>query len=110
MFFLIHFGTVLSVLTSFTSALELPQYSALLTSQEKPGVLEVTFHFQNTTINLWNQAALTDLTDLVQKLQADNDTKVVVFKSDVPKYFIAHADLRLDANSMYSPWIPSPHN
>ncbi|KAG4436219.1 hypothetical protein IFR05_008315 [Cadophora sp. M221] len=99
MFSLIHLGTILSMLTSFTSALELPQYQALLTSQGKPGVLEVTFHFPNTTINLLNQAAVDDLSDLVRRLQVDNDTKVVVFKSDVPKYFIAHGDLNFDLNN-----------
>ncbi|KAH6708837.1 enoyl-CoA hydratase/isomerase family protein [Leptodontidium sp. MPI-SDFR-AT-0119] len=93
MFSPIHLQLVLTTIVSFTSALELPQYKALLTSQEKPGILEVTFHFPNTTINLWNQAAADDMTDLVSKLQVDNETKVVVFKSDVPKYFIAHADL-----------------
>jgi enoyl-CoA hydratase/carnithine racemase len=105
MFSLINLGTILSILTSFTSALELPQYKALRTSQEKPGILEVAFHFPNTTINLLNQAAVTDLTDLVQKLQVDNDTKVVVFKSDVPKYFIAHGDLNFDLDSMLIPQI-----
>ncbi|KAL5319760.1 hypothetical protein ACEPPN_012817 [Leptodophora sp. 'Broadleaf-Isolate-01'] len=38
------------------------------------------------------------MTDLVSRLQTDNDTKVVVFRSDVPKYFIAHADLDFNPN------------
>lgn len=106
MFSPIHLQLVLTTIVSFTSALELPQYKALLTSQEKPGILEVTFHFPNTTINLWNQAAADDMTDLVSKLQVDNETKVVVFKSDVPKYFIAHADLGFSLDSMFSPYLP----
>jgi hypothetical protein len=35
------------------------------------------------------------LTDLVGRLQKDNETKVVIFKSDVPRYFMGHLDLTL---------------
>ncbi|KAH6715506.1 hypothetical protein BKA61DRAFT_722543, partial [Leptodontidium sp. MPI-SDFR-AT-0119] len=90
--------TLLTFLPSLTTSLLLPNYTSLITSQLKPGILDVTFHFANTTINLWNSAALTDMTDLVSRLQTDNDTKVVVFRSDVPKYFIAHADLDFNPN------------
>ncbi|KAH7187500.1 ClpP/crotonase-like domain-containing protein [Fusarium oxysporum] len=72
--------------------LELPSYTALKTSL-KSGVLFVTFHNpESPTINLWGRNTQSDLTDLVGRLEADNDTKVVVFNSDVPRFFVAHLD------------------
>ncbi|EXM16002.1 Enoyl-CoA hydratase/isomerase [Fusarium oxysporum f. sp. vasinfectum] len=72
--------------------LELPYYTALKTSL-KSGVLFVTFHNpESPTINLWGRNTQSDLTDLVGRLEADNDTKVVVFNSDVPRFFVAHLD------------------
>ncbi|KFA51847.1 hypothetical protein S40293_04058 [Stachybotrys chartarum IBT 40293] len=75
-----------------TIALDLPQYAGLKTAQNGT-VLEVTLHNPNSAINLWSQDFQTGLTDIVRRLQADNETKVVVFKSDVPKFFCAHLDL-----------------
>jgi enoyl-CoA hydratase/carnithine racemase len=72
--------------------LELPNYTALKTSL-KAGVLHVTFHNpESPTINLWGRNTQNDLTDLVGRLQNDNETKVVVFNSDVPRFFVAHLD------------------
>jgi len=85
--------SILLLLFSATAALELPTYQGLRTSQ-KPGILEVTFHNAKSTTNLWNKDTLSDLTDLVQRLQSDNETKAVVFRSDVPKYFLNHLDLQ----------------
>ena len=33
------------------------------------------------------------LTDIVQRLQNDTETKAILFTSDVPKYFLAHLDV-----------------
>ncbi|KAH8658982.1 ClpP/crotonase-like domain-containing protein [Ilyonectria robusta] len=77
---------------STIAALQLPDYRGLKTSQ-KSGVLEITLHNRDSAINLWNEDFQSGLTDVVQKLQFDNETKVVVFKSDVPKFFCAHLDL-----------------
>lgn len=72
--------------------LELPKYTALKTSLTS-GVLFVTFHNpESPIINLWGRNTQNDLTDLIGRLEADNDTKVVVFNSDVPRFFIAHLD------------------
>lgn len=72
--------------------LELPNYTALKTSLTS-GVLFVTFHNpESPDINLWGRNTQTDLTDLIGRLEVDNDTKVVVFNSDVPRFFIAHLD------------------
>ncbi|KAK6207005.1 enoyl- hydratase [Colletotrichum tabaci] len=79
-------------LISSTLALELPKYRGLKTAQNG-SVLEVTLHNPDSAINLWSQDFQEGLTDLVQKLQVDNETKVVVFKSDVPRFFCAHVDL-----------------
>lgn len=80
------------LLSSVATALNLPTYKTLLTSQS-PGVLTVTFHNPDSVVNLWTPQMLLDLTDLVQRLQSDNETKAVVFNSDYPKFFMAHADL-----------------
>ncbi|GFF79923.1 hypothetical protein CNMCM8927_000699 [Aspergillus lentulus] len=83
------------LLTPLVVGLDLPNYEGLLTSQ-KPGVLEVTFHNRHSTTNLWNRDTLFGLTDIVRRLQNDNETKAVVFKSDVPKYFLNHLDLQIE--------------
>ncbi|KAH9204004.1 enoyl-CoA hydratase/isomerase family protein [Leptodontidium sp. 2 PMI_412] len=80
------------LLLSSVAALELPGYKTLLTSQ-KPGVLRVTFHNPDSSVNLWTPQMLLDVTDLVGRLQNDNETKAVVFNSDYPKFFMAHAEL-----------------
>ncbi|KAM5354604.1 hypothetical protein ACJ41O_001251 [Fusarium nematophilum] len=76
-------------------ALQLPDYRALKTSLHS-SVLEVTFHNPDApVVNLWSQDTQDELTDLVERLQNDNETKVVIFKSDVPRFFIAHLDLAI---------------
>lgn len=83
------------------NALQLPQYAGLKTSQNN-SILEITFHNPNSTINLWNQDTHDGLADIVGKLQRDNETKVVIFKSDTPRYFIGHLDLTMPNLGMYS--------
>jgi enoyl-CoA hydratase/carnithine racemase len=83
---------VVFALLSIVCALDLPEYTGLKTSLNH-NVLEVTFHNPNSAINLWNQDTTDGMTDLVKRLQQDNETKVVIFQSDVPRYFIAHLDL-----------------
>lgn len=83
-------------LTAFASsitALNLPTYRGLRIDQSKPGVLQIAFNNPDSEINVWSQDALTGLTDIVQKLKNDTETKAVVFKSDKPLYFMAHLDL-----------------
>ncbi|KAF6787090.1 enoyl-CoA hydratase [Colletotrichum sojae] len=81
-----------SLFSTTTFALNLPQYTGLKTAQNG-SILEVTLHNANSAINLWDQDTQNDMTDLVQRLQVDNETKAVVFKSDVPRFFCAHVDL-----------------
>ncbi|TQN67631.1 Short-chain-enoyl-CoA hydratase [Colletotrichum shisoi] len=78
------------------NTLGLPEYAGLKTSQNA-SVLTVTFHNPSSPINLWNQDTQGGLTDLVSRLQGDNETKVVLFNSDVPKFFVAHLDLAMPA-------------
>ncbi|EGU86617.1 hypothetical protein HZS61_011310 [Fusarium oxysporum f. sp. conglutinans] len=73
-------------------ALDLPKYRGLKTAQNG-SVLEVTFHNPESAINLWGVDFHDGMTDLVRRLGNDNETKVVIFKSDVPKFFCAHLDL-----------------
>ncbi|KAL6416075.1 Enoyl-CoA hydratase domain-containing protein 2, mitochondrial [Ilyonectria robusta] len=91
---------------STIAALQLPDYRGLKTSQ-KSGVLEITLHNRDSAINLWNEDFQSGLTDVVQKLQFDNETKVVVFKSDVPKFFCAHLDLLMPGVGKYMPQVVS---
>lgn len=80
------------LLLQTTNALELPDYTALKTYQNA-SVLEITLHNPKSPLNLWSQDIQSGLTDIVQRLQVDNETKVVIFKSDVPRFFSAHLDL-----------------
>ncbi|KAL1621618.1 hypothetical protein SLS56_009154 [Neofusicoccum ribis] len=80
------------LLLQTTNALELLDYTALKTYQNA-SVLEITLHNPKSPLNLWSQDIQSGLTDIVQRLQVDNETKVVIFKSDVPKFFSAHLDL-----------------
>lgn len=77
-----------------TLALQLPEYKALKTSLDS-NILTVTFHNPDSPINLWNQDTQDGLIDLVERLQHDNETKVVIFNSDVPRFFTAHLDLSM---------------
>ncbi|OWY47311.1 hypothetical protein AA0119_g10668 [Alternaria tenuissima] len=79
---------------SAARALELPEYAGLKTSLNN-SILEVTLHNSKSLRNLWDQDTQDGLTDLVGRLQKDNETKVVIFKSDVPRYFMGHLDLTL---------------
>ncbi|KIL87020.1 enoyl- hydratase [Fusarium avenaceum] len=74
------------------SALDLPEYRGLKTAQNG-SVLEVTFHNPDSAINLWGVDFQDGVTDIVKRLRNDTETKVVIFKSDVPKFFCAHLDL-----------------
>lgn len=84
--------------------MELPNYRSLKTARTEKGVLQVTFHNPDSLVlNLWSQETQDELTDLVEKLRADTETKVVVFNSDIPQFFVAHVDTAILAgpNSMY---------
>ncbi|KAH6952286.1 ClpP/crotonase-like domain-containing protein [Ilyonectria sp. MPI-CAGE-AT-0026] len=80
------------LLVSTTLALDLPEYRGLKTSQNA-SVLEITLHNPTSPINVWSHDFQTGLADIVQRLQTNNETKVVIFKSDVPGFFCAHLDL-----------------
>ncbi|OAL45528.1 enoyl-CoA hydratase/isomeras-like protein [Pyrenochaeta sp. DS3sAY3a] len=82
----------MSLATSI-AALNLPVYRGLRIDQSKAGVLQIAFNNTDSEINVWGQDALTGLTDIVQKLKNDTDTKAIVFTSDNPLYFLAHLDL-----------------
>jgi enoyl-CoA hydratase/carnithine racemase len=90
----IAFAAAAFAFLSTACALDLPHYTGLKTSLNH-SVLEVTFHNPNSAINLWNQDTTDGMTDLVRRLQQDNETKVVIFQSDVPRYFMAHLDLSM---------------
>ncbi|GJC87252.1 short-chain-enoyl-CoA hydratase [Colletotrichum liriopes] len=77
-------------------SLDLPGYTVLKTSQNG-SILTVTFSNPSSPINIWNQDTQDNLIDLVSRLQEDNRTKVVIFNSDVPRFFTAHLDLTLPA-------------
>lgn len=81
-------------LLAVAQAIDLPQYAGLKTSSNN-SVLEVTFHNSNSTINVWNRDIQDGMVDLVRRLQQDNETKVVIFRSDVPRYFLAHFDVAM---------------
>src|SRR5262245_28378142 len=69
-----------------------PESSTLSISREK-GVSTVTI--DHPPMNLLDLALMTDLERLGRELEADTDTRAVVFQSGNPDYFIAHADVSL---------------
>ncbi|KAI8712302.1 hypothetical protein NCS52_01327900 [Fusarium sp. LHS14.1] len=81
-------------MASSVLSLGLPKYTGLETAQND-SILTVTFHNPSSPVNLWNDDSQNDLTDLVSRLQHDNETKVVIFNSDVPRFFVAHLDLSM---------------
>ncbi|EWZ28092.1 enoyl-CoA hydratase [Fusarium oxysporum Fo47] len=83
-------------MASSALSLDLPQYTGLKSAQND-SILTVTLHNPSSPVNLWNEDTQNDLTDLVSRLQYDNETKVVIFNSDVPRFFVAHLDLTLPA-------------
>ncbi|CAN9393572.1 unnamed protein product [Alternaria alternata] len=80
-------------LVSSVAALSLPTYRGLRTDQSRAGVLQIAINNTDSEINVWSEDALTGLTDIVQRLKNDTETKVVLFTSDNPLYFMAHLDL-----------------
>lgn len=91
---------VSGVLLQSAFALDLPKYRGLKTAQHG-SVLEVILHNPDSAINLWGVDFQNDITDLVGRLHNDNETKVVIFKSDVPKFFCAHLDLLMPGVGMF---------
>lgn len=65
-------------------------YKTLLVSSSH-AVMTVTL--SNPPINLETDAMMADLNRLVTFLEGDRETKVVVFRSDTPGYFMAHFDI-----------------
>lgn len=96
-------------MASSVLSLDLPKYTGLKTAQND-SILTVTFHNPSSPVNLWNDDTQNDLTDLVSRLQRDNETKVVIFNSDVPRLFVAHLDLSMPslANRKFPMPIQSP--
>ncbi|KAH9212937.1 enoyl-CoA hydratase/isomerase-like protein [Leptodontidium sp. 2 PMI_412] len=47
-------------------------------------------------VNAWGQEFVTGLTDIVNRLQNNTEIKVILFKSDVPEYFVPHLDLLIN--------------
>ncbi|WP_445519774.1 enoyl-CoA hydratase/isomerase family protein [Streptomyces sp. NEAU-174] len=60
---------------------------------ESQGVARVTF--DNPPINLFDPAMIADFRRLLDRFAASRDTRVVVFSSTHPDFFIGHADLNL---------------
>lgn len=57
------------------------------------GILTVTINNTKSEINLFRQETSVELNQLVNLLQNDTSTKVVIFKSGNPEFFSAHYDL-----------------
>ena len=69
-----------------------PDYTTLAIEREQ-GVATVTL--DHPPMNLLDLALMTDLERLGRELEADTETRAVVFQSANPDYFIAHADVSL---------------
>lgn len=62
-----------------------------LKRQDSDGVAVI--QFDNPPINLLDRAMLVDLIALTKALEADEDIRVVIFRSANPEFFVAHYDL-----------------
>ncbi|MCG2579775.1 MAG: enoyl-CoA hydratase/isomerase family protein [Marinobacter sp.] len=73
------------------------------TREDHEGVAVVQFN--HLPINLVDRTMVIDLLRLAQKLEDDHQTKVVIFRSDNPEFFLAHYDLgsELDAPPVAMP-------
>ncbi|QRY82215.1 enoyl-CoA hydratase/isomerase family protein [Pseudomonas sp. PDNC002] len=73
------------------------------TREDRDGVAVVSF--QHPPINLIDRAMVIDLLHLADELERDGDTRVVLFRSANPDFFLAHYDLgsQLDAPPMKLP-------
>lgn len=73
------------------------------TREDRDGVAVVSFH--HPPINLVDRAMVIDLLHLADELERDSDTRVVLFRSANPEFFLAHYDLgsQLDAAPMKLP-------
>ncbi|MCP1626519.1 enoyl-CoA hydratase/isomerase family protein [Pseudomonas nitroreducens] len=73
------------------------------TREDRDGVAVVSF--RHPPINLVDRAMVIDLLHLADELERDSDTRVVIFRSANPDFFLAHYDLgsQLDAPPMKLP-------
>src|SRR5882724_5525856 len=69
-----------------------PEYTTLAIARER-GVATVTL--DPPPMNLLDFALMADLERLGRELEADTETRAVIFQSANPDYFIAHADVAL---------------
>jgi enoyl-CoA hydratase/carnithine racemase len=65
------------------------------------GIMSISF--DHPPINLMDKRMMQELRDLLTNLERDDETKVVVFKSANPQFFIAHADLGMFNSKMDTP-------
>ncbi|KAG9250040.1 ClpP/crotonase-like domain-containing protein [Emericellopsis atlantica] len=61
-------------------------------TSQHDAILEITLHNPVSDVNTWSQDIQVGMTDIVRRLQADNETTMVIFKSDVPRFFMNHLD------------------
>ena len=69
-----------------------------------------TVTIENGPVNLMDRAMIHDLRVLLTDLQQDKATKVVVFRSANPAFFISHADLKLFRHPTVAPPRPEKLN
>jgi enoyl-CoA hydratase/carnithine racemase len=68
----------------------------------------MTVTLSNPPINLETDAMMADLDRLITLLEGDRETKVVVFRSDTPGYFMAHFDIASVAGRVLPPLGAAP--
>ncbi|KAG9195797.1 hypothetical protein G6011_00918 [Alternaria panax] len=69
------------LLASTIAALDLPDNRGLRTDQSRKDVLQIAFNNPGSQINFWGGDAIRGLTDIVQKVKDDTETKAVIFTS-----------------------------
>lgn len=72
-------------------------------------ILIVTINNTRSEVNLFRQQTAVELNILITSLQNDTSTKVVIFKSGNPKFFIAHFDVIPVPGKFLSPFCVQSH-
>lgn len=75
-----------------------------LTREDRDGVAVITFN--HPPINLVDRNLVIDLLKLAQALESDQQTRVVIFRSGHPEFFLAHFDLSGEVNGKPTPPLP----
>ncbi len=84
---------LISAVASSVAGLRAQAAFTTFTTSQNGAILTVTLNNKVTPVNEFSLIMSFELDQLVTSLQTDNSTKVVIFRSGNPKFFIAGFDI-----------------